>query len=341
MAAGAVSPAGLDLKRLAPLFQTLAQTRALGPLHAELIAGGKSNLTYQVTDGVDEWVLRRPPLGHVLATAHDMEREYKAITAISKSQVPVPQPLLLCTDPAVIGAPFYVMSRVVGRVFRTRDQMSELDSHRCRSVALSMIDTLVSLHCVDPLTVGLADFGRPEGFLERQVARWARQLASSRSRPLAGADELLELLRRPPASPAPALIHGDFKLDNLMINDADQVVAVLDWEMATLGDPLTDLALLAVYRDLDAIDPAATKSAFSAPGFPTTDELVQRYSDRTGLDVSSLDYYLGLAHFKLAVIVEGIHFRFVSGLTSGDGFADVGTMTEPLIKAGITAMGGR
>ena len=185
---------GLDLDRFGPWFAQACPGEATGPLTGSLIAGGKSNLTYVVTDGRSEWVVRRPPLGHVLATAHDMAREYRVMTALRDTAVPVPRTFALCDDEEVLGAQFYVMERVHGTPYRTAAELAPLGPERTEAISRRAVETLATLHTVDPAAVGLADFGRPEGFLERQVRRWKKQLDSSRSRDLAGADELHALL---------------------------------------------------------------------------------------------------------------------------------------------------
>ncbi|NUO92838.1 MAG: phosphotransferase family protein, partial [Dermatophilaceae bacterium] len=241
-------PPGLDLDRLRGLLDQERPGLVHGPLTGRLIEGGRSNLTYAVSDGTSKWVVRRPPLGHVLATAHDMKREHRVISALHPTNVPVPRPVLLCEDEEVLGSPFYVMEFVEGTPYRTADQLAPLGPDRTRGAVLSLVDTLVELHAVDPAEVGLADFGRPEGFLDRQLRRWGKQLDASRNRDLAGIDELhASLGRQLPASPAPAVVHGDYRLDNVLIGEDDKIKAILDWEMSTLGDPLTDRGLLVRY----------------------------------------------------------------------------------------------
>jgi len=313
-----VDPPGLDLTRLAAYLEDQGLTR--GPLTAELITGGKSNLTYVVRDATAEYVVRRPPLGHVLATAHDMGREYRVMTALRDTPVPVPRTYHLCTDPEVIGAPFYVMEHVAGE----RPPMTPALAHE-------LIDVLAALHSIPPESVGLADFGRPDGYLERQVRRWKKQLDASRSRDIPGIDELFQRLSRDiPRSGAPAIVHGDFKLGNTLIAGG-KVRAVLDWEMSTLGDPLTDLALFLLYGD-EAIDlDSEEKGEMANP-----EEIVAHYAEATGRDVSRLGWYLGLACFKLAVIAEGIHFRYTQGLTVGEGFAEIGEHVGRLVARGLT-----
>ncbi|MEH0930794.1 phosphotransferase family protein [Micromonospora sp. CPCC 205558] len=344
---GAVStsPAGLALDRLADHLAQHRPELAVGPLHAQLIAGGKSNLTYLLRLGDREVVLRRPPLGHVLATAHDMAREFRVISALASTAVPVPGALLLCTDPDVIGAPFYLMERMPGEVFRTRAQTDPLGDERRRALAMAMMDTLAALHNVEPSTVGLADFGRPEGYLARQVRRWAGQLDRSRSRPLPGIDELRDLLAAtaPEGANAGRIVHGDYRLDNLLASaDPVAVHAVLDWEMATLGDPLADLGLLLTYWDvLGGSDTAAGNPVADGlgprAGFPTGSELIDRYAGRSDVDVGPLHWHVALGCFKLAVICEGIHYRHTLGQTLGEGFDRIGEMVAPLVTHGLSA----
>jgi aminoglycoside phosphotransferase (APT) family kinase protein len=332
---------GLDLERLRAHLDRKLPGLVGGPLRGEVIAGGRSNLTYAVTDGSSRWVVRRPPLGHVLATAHDMGREYRVISGLHDTAVPVPRTLLHCDDPEVIGAPFYVMDFVAGTPYRRGDELSVLGPERTRAIGLSLVDTLVDLHAVDPAEVGLADFGRPEGFLDRQVRRWKKQLDASRSRELPGVDELHDRLAGSvPVSPAPAIVHGDYRLDNVLVDENDQISAVLDWEMSTLGDPLTDLALLVAYarREMPQGEDSPVANASGAPGYPPVDEVVARYAERSGRDVSTLDWYVAFAFFKLAVILEGIHYRFGLGQTVGAGFDRVGELVPPLVEYGLSTL---
>ncbi|MGW8569982.1 phosphotransferase family protein [Streptomyces niveus] len=332
-------PPGLDPERLRGHLDRERPGLAGGPLSARLIEGGRSNLTYLVTDGAHDWVVRRPPLGHVLATAHDMKREFRVISALHPTAVPVPGPLLLCEDPDVLGAPFYLMEYVRGTPYRTAEQLAPLGPERTRAALLGLVDTLVELHAVDPSAVGLADFGRPEGFLDRQLRRWGKQLDASRNRELPGVDALHAALGRSlPDSPAPTVIHGDYRLDNVLIGDDDRIKAVLDWEMSTLGDPLTDLGLLVMYSAPLEITGSPISTTAGAAGHPDPAELVARYAAGSGRDTSAIAWYTAFAWFKLAVILEGIHYRYTLGQTVGGGFERIGDLVPVFIEHGLTTL---
>ncbi|MFE0173973.1 phosphotransferase family protein [Streptomyces sp. NPDC059002] len=335
-------PPGLGLETLRGHLDRERPGLVGGPLTARLIEGGRSNLTYAVTDGASRWVVRRPPLGHVLATAHDMKREHRVISALHPTDVPVPAPLLLCEDDAVIGAPFYVMEFVDGTPYRTAEQLAPLGPERTRAAVLGLVDTLVDLHAVDPAAVGLGDFGRPDGFLDRQLRRWGKQLDASRNRDLAGIDELHAALgRRLPGSPAATVVHGDYRLDNVLIGEDDRIKAILDWEMSTLGDPLTDLGLLVMYSARLEVPDSPVSTTAGAPGHPDPAELIERYAARSGRDVSAVSWYTAFAWFKLAVILEGIHYRYTLGQTVGAGFDRIGELVPVFIEHGLTTLQGR
>ncbi|MBM2622532.1 phosphotransferase family protein [Actinoplanes sp. LDG1-06] len=327
---------GLDLSRLQSFLKT-------GELTGRMFAGGRSNLTYAVTDGEQRWVLRRPPLGHVLPTAHDMAREHRVLEALAKAGFPAPRPVLLCTDTDVIGAPFYLMEHVDGKIYRDIADLRGLGPEAMRRLVLSLVDTLADLHSLDPAAIGLADFGRPEGFNQRQVSRWKKQLDASRSREVAGIEELhARLAVDIPAGGPGTVVHGDFRLDNVLIGDELQVNAVLDWEMSTLGDPLSDVALMFVYADLplNAGAGGGPATPLRVPGHPSLAELGGRYAERSRRDVSDLHWYVAFAAFKLAVILEGVHYRYVQGQTVGEGFETIGSMVGPLVMRGHEALEG-
>ncbi|MEW2546429.1 phosphotransferase family protein [Streptomyces sp. NPDC047002] len=339
-----VPPPGLDLGRLRAHLDRELPGLVRGPLEARMCEGGRSNLTYAVTDagappGAGRWVVRRPPLGHVLATAHDMRREYRVISALHPTPVPVPRTLLLCEDESVTGAPFYVMEFVEGTPYRTAEQLVPLGPERTRAAVLGLVDTLVDLHAVAPDAAGLGDFGRPDGFLDRQLRRFGKQLDASRSRDLPGIDELHAALGAAlPRSPAPTVVHGDYRLDNVLLDGDDRIRAVLDWEMSTLGDPLTDLGLLVMYSVRIDLPDSPVSTAAGAPGHPDPAELVERYARRSGRDTSAISWYTAFAWFKLAVILEGIHYRYTLGRTVGRGFDRIGDLVPLFIRHGLTTL---
>jgi len=335
------TPPGVDLDRLRPWFAANVEGATGAALDASLISGGRSNLTYSIGDGTHEWVLRRPPLGHVLPTAHDMAREHTVLSALAATDVPVPRTLAFCRDDTVNDAPFYVMEKVDGVILRTPEELarlSEVDARRCSEC---LIDVLVAIHAVDYRSAGLAEFGHPDGYLERQVRRWGEQWERSKSRDLPAIEELARRLRAAlPVSPAPTIVHGDYRLDNTMLaaDDPGRIVAVLDWEMATLGDPLSDLGLFLVYWGRDQVTFAgANPSTSPDAGFLSRDEVAQRYATASGRDVSQLDFYEMLASYKLAIILEGIHARFLMGKTVGAGFDHIGTMVESIAEAALAS----
>jgi aminoglycoside phosphotransferase (APT) family kinase protein len=333
------SPEGLDLGVLASFLAAHLDEAGDAPLAAALIAGGRSNLTYLVTDGTHEWVVRRPPLGHVVETAHDMGREYRVMSALQGSAVPVPVTRAFCADPGVIGAPFYVMDRVAGRVVRSTTELADFDPGDALAVSHDLIDVLARLHGTDYAAVGLGEFGRPDGFLARNVARWGKQWQANKTRELPAIDELARRIQAAlPDSGPPTIVHGDYRLENTMLAaDAPRVVAVLDWEMSTLGDPLTDLGLFLVYwvhwGDAQDAGPLATGGASGLPGFISLDEVAARYGAATGRDLTNLDFYIVFAFYKLAVILEGINARFLMGKTIGEGFDQMGQMVTALLDA--------
>jgi len=336
-------PRGVDPLAVAAVLEPVVGALA-GPLRAELIAGGRSNLTYVIGDGEREWVLRRPPLAHVLPTAHDMGREYRVISALDGAGIPVPHAVLLCDDPGVIGAPFYVMGRVHGHV--VRDALPEewprtLETRRAMSTAL--ITTLARLHSVRPDDVGLGDFGRPAGFLDRQVRRWWSQWEASRTAELPEMEELRRrLVAGLPDSGPPAIVHGDYRLDNVILapDDPGRVAAILDWEMCTLGDPLADLGLLLVYwadpAESDEDRELLSLSAITAePGFHRPTEVVEAYGAASGRDLGALEWYVALGHYKLAIIAEGIYARYLMGATVGEGFEIMGARVPRLVRRAL------
>jgi aminoglycoside phosphotransferase (APT) family kinase protein len=332
-------PAGINYEGIARFFSERVPGASTS-IEVELISGGKSNLTYLVHSGGRRWVLRRPPLGHVLPTAHDMAREFKVLSGLAATDVPAPRPVALCEDPEVNGFPFYVMEYCEGVIIGEEwipGYAESLDERRRLSIAL--VDTLVKLHAVDYNAVGLGDFGRPEGYIERQVRRWSEQWERSKTREMPEITEIIRRLRASiPESPAPTIVHGDYRLGNMILarDDPGRIVAILDWEMATLGDPLSDLGYtLGYWGEIgDAPEKLAarpTAHITAQPGFLTRAELVAEYAKRSGRNVEAIDFYQVLAYYKLACITEGIHARYLAGETVGEGFEGYGERTERLV----------
>ncbi len=261
------------------------------------------------------------------------------MSALAATGVPVPRTFAECTDPSVIGAPFYLMECVPGVSYFRASELAALGPERTRTVSERMVDTMVSLHAVTPTAVGLEDFGRPEGFLGRQVRRWRQQVDASRTRDLRGLDELHRLLEEHVPLDGPAgIVHGDFKLDNVLI-DADKPTAVVDWEMSTLGDTLTDLALLLVYKRLgDRAGSSSIADSTSAPGFLSEVDILQRYAAGSGQHLDGFGFHLALASFKLAGIFEGVYFRHLNGQTIGIGFEHLSDVPELLIASGLESI---
>ncbi len=332
---------GINFDSLTPWFSEHVEPAK--ELSAKIIGHGRSNLTYRIESDGRAWVLRRPPLSHVLPTAHDMKREFRVISALEPTDVPVPHAIALCEDAAVIGAPFYIMSFVEGIVPADPRVVAEaFDEATRKRMGESLIDTLVAFHAVKPESVGLGDFGKPQGFIERQVRRFQDQLAKGSK--VRDVPELEELGRRvanaiPPESEH-TLVHNDYRLDNCVMRPDGGIAAVLDWEMATLGDPLADLGAQVMYwPERGAQEPHGTGATSGAvmllPGFPTRSEAMKRYAEKSGRDVSNLDFYAALAYFRLAVILEGIHARFLEGGTVGPGFETMGQQVLVLTRAGL------
>ena len=285
---------------------------ARADVRVEQLAGGASNLTFRVRDGVHDWVLRRPPLSHVLATAHDMGREHRVQAALAVTEVPVAAQVVECTDDAVIGAPFYVMERLDGVVYDDVDALPpDLTEEQGLAASYELVDVLARLHAVDPDAVGLGDFGRPAGYLTRQVARWQTQWEKSKTVEDPVVEEVgARLARSVPAESRHAIVHGDYSFNNTMFrrDDPTRMQAILDWEMSTLGDPLTDVGMVAVYwGEVGEImwrsrPPQAHRAN---AGFPAVDVLLERYASTSGTDLGEIDFYRALATYKLAVISQG------------------------------------
>jgi aminoglycoside phosphotransferase (APT) family kinase protein len=307
-------PAGIDV---GPVTTWLEKHVGLtGPLTFERCMGGHSNLTYKISDATGRHVvLRRPPLGHLLPTAHDMSREWRIIYALQETPVPVPPALGWCDDPDVTGAPFYVMGFVDGHVLHDSATAERVyDETQRRRVGESFVDVLAALHDVDPDAVGLGELGRKEGYVARQLKRWYGQFEQSKTEELPLVDQIHDFLaaRIPEQGPA-RIVHGDYRLGNCLSNAVDGILAVLDWEICTLGDPLADVGyVLATWAE--RVDGDVDVSAPSVlPGFPTRAQVLERYAERSGRDLSLIDFYVSFSHWKSACIVEGVYARYLAG----------------------------
>ena len=331
----------LDTTRLAAYFRRNVD-EVDGDLHAELIHGGRSNLTFLVSSGTSRWVVRRPPFGLIAPTANDIGREYRVMRGLASTTVPVPRAIQFSEDPSVIGAPFTVVSMVDGPVIRSAIDGARLTRADAARAAAALLGGLLAIHAVPYKDVGLHSLGRPDGFLKRQIDRWRRQWSSVATAPMAGIHDLYsQLVAAVPEGGPPTLVHGDYRLDNVILDPDDPgiIAAVVDWEMATLGDPLADLGLLLVYWDPVCAPVLPAGHAISAnEGFPSSEEIADAYAIATGRDLQHLSFYRALGYFKLAVIAEGIHNRFLAGLTVGDGFGSVGSAVAPLVDAGLQAL---
>ncbi|MCU1461765.1 MAG: putative aminoglycoside phosphotransferase [Acidimicrobiales bacterium] len=319
---------------------------AAGPVQVDQLSGGSSNLTFRVRDDANDWVLRRPPMGQVLATAHDVGREFRVQDRLSGSAVPVPAMVAACSDPSVIGAPFYLMETLDGVVYADTESVSHLSDADAASASNRLVDVLARLHAVDAGAAGLGDLGRPDGFLERQVGRWCTQWETAKQRDLPAIDAVAVRLRAAlPATSASGIVHGDYSFNNTMWSreQPGEMLAVLDWEMATLGDPLTDLGMLVTYwgpvgellwRNRD---PQAHRAK---AGFPGPDALIDRYARASGRALDDIDFYRVLATFKLAVIAEGAHARMAASGASPRRMATTAATVAELAEAALAQSAG-
>jgi aminoglycoside phosphotransferase (APT) family kinase protein len=311
------APEGINRSRVEAWFGEHVPA-ARPPLTFERISGGHSNLTYGVRDGAGgRWALRRPPLGKRLGSAHDMGREQRVVSALAETPVPVAPVVGFCEDESVNDAPFYVMEFVEGPILRGLAEADAFpDEGDRRAIGERVVDTLVEIHAVDPDAVGLGDLGRKEDYVARQLHRWQGQWEKSKTRELPAIDAVHERLaaRIPEQGPA-TIVHGDYRLDNMILTPGGEVAAVVDWELCTLGDPLADVGLLMVYwpepgeGEMLALGQPATL----APGFPGREELEARYAERSGRDLSQLDFFVALGYWKLAIILEGVYARYAAG----------------------------
>jgi aminoglycoside phosphotransferase (APT) family kinase protein len=333
---------GLDLHALDRHLHEIGLPRS-GELRAELISGGRSNLTFLVFDDASKWVLRRPPLHGLTPSAHDMAREYKVVAALADTPVPVAHAVTMRNDDSVLGAPFQMVDYVPGRVIRHADELEALgDQATIEACVDALIKVLADLHSVDPEAVGLGDFGKPTGYLERQVKRWGGQweLVKTDDDPRDADVKLLhaKLSDAIPPQSRSAIVHGDYRIDNTMLDakDATKVRAVLDWEMSTLGDPLSDAALMCVYRH-PTFQLVHANAAWASPLMPSAEELAHRYSLAADQPLAHWDFYMALAYFKMAIIAAGIQFRDRMG--GGTEYGDlIGAAVAPCIGMGLTEL---
>jgi aminoglycoside phosphotransferase (APT) family kinase protein len=331
----------LNVARLEPFLRDNFPDCA-GPLRVEQFPSGHSNLTYLVRLGDREWVLRRPPFGSKVKSAHDMGREFRVLSKLHAAYPMAPRVVLFCEDSSVLNAPFYLMEPIHGIILR-RDLPPGLPfpPEMARRVSESFLRNLARLHSLDYATIGLSDLGRPQGYLERQVHGWIQRYAGSRTHDLPEVDRIsVWLTERIPATHAAALIHNDYKYDNVVLDPADlgNIVGVLDWEMCTIGDPLSDLGTTLAYW-IDDQDPEELQricwGPTNLPGSLTRAQLVELYAQVTARDISHMDFYLAFARFKVAVIVQQIYYRYHHGLTHDPRFAAMPELIKTLLRASL------
>ena len=325
MPEGSVAPVGINVENVSA-WLTESVDGLIGPFQFDLVAGGRSNLTYRVTDAKGRSVaLRRPPTSHVLPTAHDMVREHTILSALGPTDVPVPATLALCADPSVNDSPFYVMEFVEGHILRDDTEAERAFSVDTRAaIGPNLATTLASLHAVDVDAIGLGDLARKEGYIARQLKRWRGQYEQMR---VEGVDHggLVErvgdaLAAKIPLQQGASIVHGDYRLDNTALNDDGSVQAILDWEICTLGDPLADLGLLLVYwaEPSDASVALLGAAPTTAPGFSSRADILAAYGDASDRDLSAIAYYQAFGYWKLACILQGVFARYAAGAGAGD-----------------------
>jgi aminoglycoside phosphotransferase (APT) family kinase protein len=332
------TPAGIDAARVGPWLTT--HVGLVAPITYELIAGGHSNLTYRVTDADGRTVvLRRPPLGHVLATAHDMAREHRIISAVGPAGVPVADALALCSDVEVNGAPFYVMSFVDGTVYDNPAKADALTVEQRRTASFDLIDVLVGLHGLDIDAIGLGDLAKRTEYIERQLARWTKQWAASKTRELPAIDEVQAwLAAHVPPQQGVAVVHGDYRFGNCLVDDRARIAGVLDWELCTLGDPLADLGYLCVYWSDPGSGAGRHNDPTAAGGFATRAEIVERYASSSGRDVSAVDFYVAFSSWRLAVISEGVYARYLNGAMGDASGVDLAPFADGVVQLAESAL---
>jgi aminoglycoside phosphotransferase (APT) family kinase protein len=335
-------PEGIDATRVGAWIEANV-AGARGPFSYERIAGGRSNLTYAVT-GADgrRWALRRPPMGKALGSAHDMGREHRVVSALAPTPVPVAPIAGYCTDESVNDAPFYLMEFVAGPILRSRQEAGLFSEEDRWSIGERVVDTLIQIHAQVPDQIGLGDLGKKEDYVARQLHRWQRQWEGSKTREIPLVEQVHDRLAGQIPEQGPAtLVHGDYRLDNMILADDGSVAAVVDWELCTLGDPLADVGLLLVYwaEEGDSLLPLF-EPATMAPGFPSRTDVRELYAERSGRDLSRIDFFVALGYWKLAIILEGVYSRYAKGQYGKPeaGFEEFGKNVERLAEAADEAV---
>lgn len=317
-----------------------AGVEVAGPLEAQPISGGRSNLTSVISDGRTRWILRTPPRAGRTASAHDVAREHRVTAALAGSGVPVPPAVLLCEDESLLGVPFTVTGHVEGAAIRTQEELAQHDDRVVGAMVGELLATLATLHRVDHVTAGLEDFGRPDGYAARQLNRWGRQwesVGTSVLEPLAR-DVMARLGSRVPAQRATSVVHGDYRIDNTLIvvdGQSSRVAAVIDWELSTIGDPVADVAMMCAYRQAPFDLVLGAPSAWTSERLPSASELAAGYEAAGGVRLDDWDFHLALACFKVAVIAAGIDHRRRAGAGAGPGFDTAGEAVEPYLDLAL------
>jgi aminoglycoside phosphotransferase (APT) family kinase protein len=331
----------IDLEKLG-VFLRNHFPQATGAVRIEQFRSGHSNLTYSIHLGETDLVLRRPPFGSKVKSAHDMGREFRVLSKLRAVYPPAPKVLVYCDDISVLGAPFYLMEPIPGIILRrTLPAGLDFSADTARRLSESFVDSLAGLHRMDYTSIGLSDLGKPEGYLARQMRGWTERYVASQTHEYPEVERITTWMNdRMPSTGDPALIHNDYKYDNVVLdpNDLSKIVGVLDWEMSTIGDPLTDLGTALAYW-IDAGDPEELQGICwgptTVPGSLTRAQIVERYANETGRDISHMAFYLTFARFKIAVIVQQIYYRYHQGLTKDERFASMPGLIAILLRASL------